>query len=65
MPAKSKKSARAKHSRVPEGKAQMLSILEKDVIKNVKIAAAQDGRRISHVVEEALKEWLERRAKQT
>ena len=61
MPAKAKKNTRAKHSRVPEGKAQMLSILEKDVIKNVKIAAAHDGRRISHVVEEALKEWLARR----
>lgn len=39
----------------------MLSILDKEVIRDVKIAAAEDGRKISHVTEEAIREWLERR----
>lgn len=63
MPAKAKKPKRANHSRVPKGKAQMLSILDETVIKDVKVAAAEDRRRMSHVVEEAIKEWLERRGR--
>ncbi len=62
MPAKANKTAPTARSRVPEGKAQMLSILDKEVIKDIKIAAAEDRKRMSHIVEEALRAWLERRA---
>ena len=61
MPSKAKKTKPAGHSRVPKGKAQMLSILDEEVIKDIKIAAAEDRKRMSHIVEEALREWLNRR----
>jgi hypothetical protein len=63
MPAKPKKSRPTTRSRVPEGKAQMLSILDKEVIRDVKVAAAQDERKVSHVVEEALRAWLAQRGR--
>ncbi|QAU36887.1 hypothetical protein [Bradyrhizobium guangdongense] len=46
--------------RLPEGKRQMLCILDEDVIKRVKIAAVKSNARVSHVVEQALKQWLDR-----
>ena len=61
MPTKSKKEAPVARARVPEGKAQMLTILDEQVIKDVKIAAIEDGRKMSHVVEEAIREWLAKR----
>jgi len=44
--------------RLPKGKKQMLVILHQDVIKNVKMAALDDGIAMSHAVEEAIKNWL-------
>lgn len=61
MSTKPKKAAPTGRSRVPKGKAQMLSILDKEVIRDIKVAAAEDGRRVSHVVDEAIREWLDRR----
>ena len=46
--------------RVPNGKRQMLCILDEDVIERVKIVAVRSNARVSHVVEQALREWLER-----
>jgi len=47
--------------RAPKGKKQMLVILDQDVIKSVKMAALEDDKPMSHVVEEAIKEWLGKR----
>jgi hypothetical protein len=41
----------------------MLSILDKEVIRDVKVAAAQDERKVSQVVEEALRAWLAQRGR--
>jgi hypothetical protein len=46
--------------RLPEGKRQMLGILDEDGIERVKIAAVRSNARVSHVVEQALKQWLDR-----
>lgn len=61
MPAKSKKEALVARARLPEGKKQMLVIMDQGVILDVKMAALQDGIKMSHAVEEATREWLERR----
>jgi hypothetical protein len=53
-----KKAAGSK--RVPKGKRQMLCILDERVIERVKIAAVRSNARASHVVEQALKQWLAR-----
>jgi hypothetical protein len=37
----------------------MLVILDQDVIKSVKMAALEDDKPMSHVVEEAIREWLD------
>ena len=47
--------------RAPKGKKQMLVILDQDVIKSVKMAALEDDKAMSHVVEEAIREWLGKR----
>jgi hypothetical protein len=39
----------------------MLVIMDQDVIKNVKMAALEDDVKMSHAVEEAVKEWLAKR----
>lgn len=46
--------------RLPEGKRQLLCILDEEVIERVKIAAVKSNARVSHVVEQALKQWLAR-----
>jgi predicted transcriptional regulator len=46
--------------RIPKGKRQMLCILDEDVIARVKIAAAKSNSRMSHVVEQAIRQWLAR-----
>ena len=46
--------------RVPQGKRQMLCILDEDVIERVKIAAVRRNSRVSHVVQIALVQWLAR-----
>lgn len=50
----------AGRKRVPNGKRQMLCILDEDVIERVKIAAVKSGSRVSHVVQQALQQWLAR-----
>jgi hypothetical protein len=61
MPTKSKKEAPVARARLPEGKKQMLVIMDQGVILDVKMAALQDGIKMSHAVEEAVREWLSRR----
>jgi len=48
-------------ARAPNGKKQMLVIMDQDLIKRVKMAALQDDWKMSHAVEEAVREWLARR----
>lgn len=50
----------AGRKRVPKGKRQMLCILDEDVIERVKIAAVKSNSRVSHVVQQALEQWLAR-----
>ena len=51
--------------RTTEGKKQMLLMVPEDLIKEMKIAAIQDGKPVSHVAEEAMREWLVKRKKGT
>lgn len=60
MPTKNRKEATAGRPRAPEGKKQMLVIMDKKLIKDVKKAAIEDERKMSHVMEEAAREWLAR-----
>jgi hypothetical protein len=60
---------KAKHGvrgrpRTTEGKKQMLLIVPGDLIKLMKIAAIQDGKPVSHVAEEAMREWLVKRSRE-
>jgi hypothetical protein len=55
------KKGPASRARAPNGKKQMLVIMDQDLIKHLKIAALQDDRKMSHAVEEAVREWLARR----
>jgi hypothetical protein len=59
MPAKAKK--RVSGPRAPAGKKQMLSILSVELIEALKIAAIEDGTKGSHIVEEAVRDWLVKR----
>jgi hypothetical protein len=47
--------------RAPKGKKQVLIIMDQEVIKQVKMAAVEDDTKMSHAVEEAVREWLARR----
>jgi hypothetical protein len=60
MPAHDKNAAPKKRPRAPAGKKQVLILMDAEVIKRVKIAAIEDGKKMSHVVEEASREWLAR-----
>lgn len=53
-------AAKEGHARMPKGKRQMLCILDEQVIEQIKIAAVRSNSRISHVVQQALEQWLER-----
>ena len=44
-----------------KGKKQMLVIMDQDLIKDVKMAALEDDMKMSHAVEQAVREWLSRR----
>lgn len=44
--------------RAPTGKKPLTVILEEDVIKTAKIAAIEDGLKVSGIVEKLLREWL-------
>lgn len=62
MPTKDKEKHGVRgRPRTSEGKKQMLLIVPEDLIKLMKIAAIQDGKPVSHVAEEAMKEWLAKR----
>jgi hypothetical protein len=61
MPTKNKKETTAGRPRAPAGKRQMLVIMDQQVIKEAKMAALEDDRKMSHVVEEATREWLAKR----
>ena len=47
--------------RAPKGKKQVLIIMDQDVIKQMKLAAVEDDMKMSHAVEEAVRQWLSRR----
>jgi hypothetical protein len=61
MPAKAKKKTASGGARLPAGKKQMLVIMDQDIIKEIKVAVAQDEIKLSHAVEEAVREWLVKR----
>ena len=61
MPTKSKKEASSGRPRAPSGKRQMLVIMDKQLIKDVKMAALEDDMKMSHAVEEAVTDWLAKR----
>jgi hypothetical protein len=61
MPARDKNAKPKGRPRAPTGKKQVLIIMNEEVIKQVKIAAIEDGLKMSHAVEEGVREWLARR----
>ena len=61
MPTKPKKEAASGRPRAPEGKRQMLVLMDKQLIKDVKMAALEDDMKMSHAVEEAVTDWLAKR----
>lgn len=64
MPSKPEKKPVKARARAPAGKRQVLIIMDEDVIKSVKVAAVEDDIKMSHAVEEAVRDWLSKR-KQT
>jgi hypothetical protein len=48
-------------ARAPAGKKQVLVLMDQKVIKEVKMAAIDADMKMSHAVEEAVRQWLERR----
>jgi hypothetical protein len=61
MPADDKKPSSRSGPRTAKGKKQMLVIMDQDLIKSLKMAALEDDMKMSHAVEEAVREWLKRR----
>ena len=61
MPFQSKKKPVTARARAPAGKRQVLIIMDQDVIKSVKVAAVEDDIKMSHAVEEAVRDWLNKR----
>lgn len=61
MPTKHKRTTAPGRARAPKGKKQMLVIMDQDLIKDVKMAALEDDMKMSHAVEQAVREWLSRR----
>jgi hypothetical protein len=62
MPAKDKNPTVKGRPRAPAGKKQMLVIMDAELVRQVKIAAAEDERKVSHVVEDAVRDWLAKRS---
>jgi hypothetical protein len=62
MTIRAKKARAPARPRAPLGKKQLLVIMDREVIKQAKLAAVEDEKKVSHVVEEAVEEWLSRRA---
>jgi hypothetical protein len=50
--------------RAPAGKRQVLIIMDQEVVKSVKVAAVEDDIKMSHAVEEAVREWLMKRKRE-
>jgi len=49
--------------RAPAGKKPLLVVIDEKTIKAAKIAAIEDGTRVSSVVDRLLKGWLDSRKK--
>jgi len=64
MPSRPKKKLPKTRTRAPEGKRQVLIIMDQDVIKSVKVAAVEDDIKMSHAVEEAVRDWLSKRKRE-
>ena len=63
-PKKIKKTHVKLRARAPEGKRQVLIIMDQEVIKSVKVAAVEDDIKMSHAVEEAVRDWLSKRKRE-
>ena len=64
MPSVLKKGRSKTRARAPEGKRQVLIIMDQDVIKSVKVAAVEDDIKMSHAVEKAVRDWLSKRKRE-
>ena len=64
QPKKTKKTRVKARARAPEGKRQVLIIMDQEVIKSVKVAAVEDDIKMSHAVEEAVRDWLKKRKRE-
>ena len=64
MPSKPEKRRAKTRARAPEGKRQVLIIMDQDVIKSVKVAAVEDDMKMSHAVEMAVRDWLSKRKRE-
>jgi hypothetical protein len=59
--AKPKKPASRSGPRTPPGKKQMLVIMDEGLIRDLKVAMAEDDTAASHIVEELVRDWLAKR----
>jgi hypothetical protein len=50
--------------RAPAGKKQVLIIMDEAVVKSVKVAAVEDDIKMSHAVEAAVRDWLDKRERE-
>jgi hypothetical protein len=64
MSSQPKKKPVKARARAPVGKRQVLIIMDQDVIKSVKVAAVEDDIKMSHAVEEAVRDWLAKRKRE-
>jgi hypothetical protein len=64
MSSQPKKRLVKARARAPMGKRQVLIIMDQDVIKSVKVAAVEDDIKMSHAVEEAVRDWLTKRKRE-
>ena len=61
MSSQPKKRPAKARARAPVGKRQVLIIMDQEVIKSVKVAAVEDDIKMSHAVEKAVRDWLNKR----
>jgi hypothetical protein len=64
MPSQPKKRRVKIRARAPEGKRQVLILMDQDIIKSVKVAAVEDDIKMSHAVEKAVRDWLSKRKRE-
>jgi hypothetical protein len=64
MSSQPKKGPINTRARAPVGKRQVLIIMDQEVIKSVKVAAVEDDIKMSHAVEEAVRDWLSKRKRE-